>query len=248
MARTRVGIGGWTYAPWRGAFYPKGLPHKDELAHAASRLSALEINATFHRSQSRSSFTRWHEETPDDFVFTVKASRFATNRKDLAAEITGASIDAFLATGLDALGEKLGPILWQLAPTKPFVADELDAFLARLPRTLGTRRLRHALEPRHPSFDVPALAKLATKHGVAIVFTDSKEYPSIDVRTADFTYARLVRCDAKKAAGYTPRELDAWARRAETWSQEGEAFVFFINGAKEKAPLAARALRARLDA
>ncbi|MEO6953902.1 MAG: DUF72 domain-containing protein [Polyangia bacterium] len=252
MARIRVGTGGWTYEPWRGTFYPKGpkrpkaLPQKQELAYAASQLSAIEINATFHRDQARSSFVRWHDETPDDFVFTVKASRFATNRKDLAAEVTGASVDRFLATGLDALGDKLGPILWQLAPTKTFAADELDAFLARLPRKLGKRRLQHALEPRHASFDTPALTKLAKKHGVAIVFTDSLEYPSIDAHTADFSYARLVRCDAKKVTGYGPRELDAWATRAEIWSRRGDAFVFFINGAKERAPFAALALRARL--
>lgn len=248
MAGTRVGIGGWTYAPWRGrgAFYPEGLAHKGELAYASRAVSAIEINATFHRNQSRASFARWHDETPDDFVFTVKASRFIIGRKDLAADVTTAAIASFLASGLDALGDKLGPILWQLAPTKPFVPDEIDAFLGQLPQKLGTRRLRHAFEPRHGSFDVPAVPKLAEKRGVALVFTDSEEYPSIDARTADFSYARLCRSDAKKATGYAPRELDAWAERARTWSRSGDAFVFFVNGAKEKAPLAAQALLSRL--
>jgi uncharacterized protein YecE (DUF72 family) len=254
MREVYVGMGGWSFPPWRDTFYPDDVSAKRELAYASSRVTAIEINATFYRNQSRDTFRRWHAETPDGFVFTIKASRLATVRKDLAA--VADPVKQFLDQGLDELRDKLGPILWQLAPTKPLVLDEMDAFLALLPQGL-----RHAIEPRHASFRVPAWVELCRKHGVASVFTDSTEYPVFADRTAPFSYLRLVRADASIDTGYTGPQLDrvAAAARAlaagDTWelptitdarSSPGPCYVFFINGVKERAPLAAQALIARL--
>jgi len=256
-----VGIGGWTYEPWRQTFYPREVPQKRELAYAASKLTAIEINSTFHRQQSRETFQRWHDETPASFVFTVKASMMATNRKDLAA--VGPAIAQFLDSGLEALGDKLGPILWQLAPTKRFVRDELDAFLSLLPRERFGRALEHVIEPRHASFRTTEYVALCRAHGVASVFTDSLEYPVFADRTAPFSYLRLVRSDAAVHTGYRPAQLDRIAQAARalaaggSWElptldapttvTPGPAYVFFINGAKERAPAAALALLGRLD-
>lgn len=249
-----VGMGGWSYPPWRETFYPEGVSAKRELAYASSRVTAIEINATFYRNQSRDTFRRWHGETPDDFVFAIKAWRLATNRKDLAA--VGDPVRQFLDQGLDELGTKLGPILWQLAPTKQLVIDEMAAFLSLLPR--GPR---HVIEPRHASFRVPAWVELCSEHGVANVFTDSLEYPVFADRTAPFSYLRLVRADAAIATGYTAPQLDRIAAATRsltqggTWelptiselkSTPGPCYVFFINGAKERAPAAAQALVGKL--
>ena len=258
----RVGIGGWTFAPWRGPFYPKGLPHKDELAFAAGRLTAIEINGTFYRTQSPASFAKWRDETPVGFVFCLKGHRFVTNRKVLAE--AGPGIQTFLGSGLTELGPKLGPINWQLAATKRFDPDDIEAFLALLPKQKDGLPLRHAIEVRHESFAVPEFVTLARRHGVAIVFADSADYPAIPDQTSDFVYGRLQGCREAEPDGYAGDELDAWAERAKAWGAGGvpgdlalvgpavpgtkgrDVFCFFIAGDKVRAPLAAEALIRRL--
>ena len=239
----RVGIGGWSFAPWRKTFYPKAVKAAEALAWASRQLSAIELNATFYRTQSRTSFGRWHDETPDDFTFSVKASRFATTRKDLTT--AGPAIEQFLGSGLDALRNKLGPIVWQLAPTKKFVPDELDAFLSLLPATLDGRPLQHVLDVRHDSFACAAYLALAKRRRVSTVFADSDEHPCIEQPDAKLVYARLMRTRPSVKTGYTEPQLRTWAKRARKWeaTKTGrDVYVFFINGAKERAPGAALAL------
>jgi uncharacterized protein YecE (DUF72 family) len=237
----RVGIGGWTFEPWRKTFYPPGLPHSRELEFASRQVTTIEINGTFYRTQKPDTFRKWAEETPDDFVFSVKAPRYAVNKRVLGE--AGESIERFVESGLDELGGKLGPILWQFAATKKFDAGDFATFLALLPPEVKGRRLRHALEVRHPSFDTPEFVDMARKAGAAIVVADSDDYPMIDEQTADFTYARLMRTRAEEPAGYSADELAAWHNRAKAWTKGGrEAFVYFIAGAKERAPAAAFAL------
>lgn len=238
--RLRVGIGGWNYAPWRGPFYPPGLRQADELSHAAARVGAIEINATAYRLQRRETFEKWGAAVPDDFVFTLKASYFCTNRKVLAD--AGPGIERFFTQGMAALGPKLGPILWQMAPTKTFDPAEMEAFLALLPREIEGTALRHAIEVRHESFDDPRFFDLARARGVAIVIADSPLYPRLDVATADFKYARLLTAREEEPAGYALEELRQWADRARGWARQNDAFMFFINGAKVRAPAAAEAL------
>jgi uncharacterized protein YecE (DUF72 family) len=260
----RVGIGGWTYEPWRSNFYPARLPHARELAHASRAVTAIEVNGTYYRLQSRDSFARWASETPDDFVFTIKASRFCTNRRVLAE--AGESVGRFIDQGLAALGAKLGPILWQFMATKQFDRDDFAAFIALLPAKVEGIALRHALEVRHKSFATPEFVAMAREAGAAIVFADSAEYPAIADLTADFVYARLQEAQAEEATGYSPRALDRWAGIARQWAAGGrpddlayvaepakgpsarDVFVFFINGAKERAPAGAQALIGRLEA
>jgi uncharacterized protein YecE (DUF72 family) len=259
-----VGIGGWTYEPWRKNFYPEGLAHARELEYASRHVTAIEINGTFYRTQKPESFARWREETPEDFVFCVKAPRYATVRKVLAE--AHEAIERFVASGLAQLGPKLGAILWQFAPTKRFDPEDFEVFLKLLPREIGGIRARHALEPRHQSFRTPEFVKLVRRYDAAIVFTDSDEYPVIGDVTSDFVYARLVRSEAEVETGYAGVALDAWAKVARTFARGSEpkefarvdgaaapakardVFVFFINGAKERAPAAAEALLQRLRA
>jgi uncharacterized protein YecE (DUF72 family) len=196
----RVGIGGWTFEPWRGPFYPAGLKHADELAFASRAVTAIEINGTYYMSPKPASFRKWASETPHGFVFSVKASRYIVNRKDLAA--AGESIERFVGGGLAELGDKLGPVLWQLAPTKRFSPAEIDAFLGLLPKSLAGRPMRHALEVRHPTFQCAEFVALARHHGVAVVLADSDKYPLIADITGDFAYARLQRCSEAEPAGY----------------------------------------------
>ena len=236
----RVGVGGWNFEPWRGVFYPDDLPQKRELEYASRALTSIEINGTYYSSFKPDSWQKWHDETPDGFVFSVKASRFCTNRKVLAD--AGSSIEKFFAQGIDRLGAKLGPINWQLANTKKFDAEDCDAFLALLPKKVGALTLRHAIEVRHPSFVDPAFYKLAKKHAVAIVLASGSEYPEIDEQTAGFTYARLMVTDDKRAKGVTPQTLKKIAERAKTWAKRGDAFVYFISAAKVRNPSAAEAL------
>lgn len=260
----RVGIGGWTYAPWRGPFYPEGLPHARELEYASRQLTAIEINGTYYSSQKPATFAKWRDETPDDFVFSLKASRYATNRRELAG--AGESVHRFVHGGTAELGPKLGPIVWQFAPTKAFDAEDFGAFLALLPDQVDGLPLRHVIDVRHASFACQAYLDLARRHGVATVYTDSEDYPSLADRTADFVYARLMRASTAFKAGYAPKALDAWADRLRTWASGGDpadlprvdprqppgvahardVFAFFINGAKERAPAAARAMIERL--
>lgn len=258
----RVGIGGWNYAPWRDNFYPAKLPQSRELAYASRHLSAIEINSTYHGTQKRTSFAKWRDETPDDFVFAVKASRFATNRRVLAE--SGDSIARFIDSGIAELGSKLGPVVWQFAPTKQFDAEDFEAFLQLLPDSVEGVTLRHVLEVRHDSFRSRDYLKLARKYKAATVFTDSQKFPSMADLTADFVYARLMESSEKLKTGYGPKALDQWAARAQSWAQgaqpddlpmladrqpaarKREVFLFFINGAKERAPAAAQALLERL--
>lgn len=240
-----IGIGGWTFEPWRGTFYPEGLPHSRELEYAGQHLTGLEINGTFYRTQSAASFAKWRDAVPEEFVFAVKASRFCTNRKVLAE--AEESIGKFLGQGLVELGGKLGPILWQLAGTKKFDPEDIAAFLSLLPAAHEGVKLRHAIEPRHESFRDPAFFELARKHNVAVVFADSDKYPAFDDQTADFSYARLQNAREDVATGYTDTELDEWALQTRNWAKSGSnAFVFFINGAKVRAPAAAQALIERV--
>ena len=257
----RVGIGGWTFPPWRGPFYPRGLPQKDELSFASRHVTAIEINGTFYRTQTPASFRKWREETPDGFVFALKGHRFVTNRKTLAE--AGEPVRHFVESGIGELGDKLGPINWQLAPNKRFDPDDIGAFMALLPHEAGGRPLRHAIEVRHESFRDPAFVGLARRHGVAIVFAESDDYPAIADVTADFVYARLQRSREGEAAGYPAAELDLWADRARTWSEGGspaglssvgeagpseprDVFMFFISGEKVLNPAAAAGLIDRL--
>jgi uncharacterized protein YecE (DUF72 family) len=260
--RIRVGIGGWTYEPWRGAFYPPGLPKSRELEYAVTHVTAIEINATFYGRQKPESFARWAEAAPPGFVYAVKASRFCTNRKILPE--AEQSIGIFCNQGFTELGDKLGPILWQFAPTKTFDPDEFTAFLKLLPASQDGIALRHALEVRHESFRDPRFVALARDAGAAIVFADSADYPEIADLTAGFVYARLQQAREEEPLGYGAAALDRWTEAARAWAA-GEApaglayvspepppkvprdvFMFMINGAKVRAPAAAQAVIAKL--
>jgi uncharacterized protein YecE (DUF72 family) len=238
--KIRVGIGGWTFEPWRGVFYPHGWPQKRELEYASNNLTSIEINGTYYSTFKPDSWRRWRDETPDDFVFSVKASRFCTNRKVLAT--AGPSIEKFLNQGLLELGDKLGPINWQFMATKKFDAEDFAAFLALLPKRIGKRALRHALEVRHDSFATKAFFELARKHGVAIVFAREEDFPEIDQQTADFTYARFMTTRAHLKTGLNTAELELCATQTRSWSKKGDVFAYFISGAKVRNPSAAQAL------
>ena len=240
VGRIFVGVGGWNFAPWRGSFYPKGLVQAQELHFASRALTAIEINSTFYGLQKPATFQKWHDETPDGFVFSVKAPRFVMLRKRLAE--SAASVERFLGSGILRLGDKLGPINWQLAPTMPFDAEDLAAFLALLPSKLEGRPLRHALEARHPSFDCEEFFALARRHEVAIVEAGDSEHPHIEARTAPFSYLRLMGTKASSPKGYAPAALARWREHARTLARDGDVFLYFISGAKERNPHAARAL------
>lgn len=262
--RIYAGVGGWTFAPWRGDFYPKGLKHSRELAYAASQLTSIEINGTFYRTQAPATFSKWSKETPEDFIFSVKAHRFVTHRRVLAE--AGESVRHFLDSGLSELGSKLGPLLWQFPPQKKFDLADFRAFLELLPENLGRRKLRHAVDVRHPSFGMAGFVELLRSFGVAAVFTDHPDYPSIADVTADFVYARLQQGRDELPAAYPAPQLDQWAGRARRWASGGEAddlprtdsrevekiprdvFVYFIHEGKIRAPAAAMALIERLGA
>jgi uncharacterized protein YecE (DUF72 family) len=246
QGKIRVGIGGWTFEPWRGVFFPKGLPHARELEYAAAHLTSIEINGTYYGSQKPATFAKWAKAAPDGFVFSVKASRFTTNRKILA---DGAeSIDRFLSQGIVELGEKLGPILWQFTANKHFDAGDFAGFLALLPEKKDGIALRHALEVRHESFIDPAFYALAKKANAAIVFADSDEFPKIEENTSDFTYARLQRSEDDIPTGYSANALDNWAETARNWAKHGrDVYVYMISGAKVRNPAGAMALIAKLD-
>jgi uncharacterized protein YecE (DUF72 family) len=242
--RIVVGIGGWNFAPWRGTFYPEGLTQARELHYASRQLTSIEINSTFYGLQKPATFQKWHDETPDGFVFSVKAPRFVTQRKDLST--AASSIERFLGSGLLNLADKLGPINWQLAPEKPFDASEVAAFLALLPRKLDARPLRHALEARHASFDCEEFFSLAREHQVAIVEAGDSEYPRLEARTAAFSYLRVMGTRAGSRNGYAPVALARWRAHADGLALAGDVYFYFISGAKERNPHAARALLAAL--
>ncbi len=211
--RIHVGVGGWTFEPWRGSFFPAKLPHAQELAYMAARVTAIEVNGTFYRNQTPETFRKWAAEAPAGFQFALKAPRYATNRRVLAE--AGDSIERFFASGPHELGDKLGPILWQLPATKRFDRDDIAAFLALLPAEHQGRRLRHGVEAAHESFADPAFLALLheAKIEVAQVVLDAHDHPMIADPSADFVYLRLQRSDPANAAGYAGPDLDAWARR-----------------------------------
>ncbi len=238
-----VGIGGWTYEPWRGVFYPSDLTQKRELEYASRALTSIEINGTYYSTFKPDSWMKWRDETPDGFVFSVKASRYCTNRKILSG--MGESMDRFLSQGLTALGDRLGPINWQFMGTKTFDAEDFEGFLKLLPREKDGVRLRHALEVRNPTFDTQQFYDLARKYGAAIVYAEDDEaptWPRIDQPTADFAYARLMSSRGAEPTGMSPAELDAIAVRTRAWGKRGEVFAYFIAGAKVRNPAAAMAL------
>ena len=242
---TRVGVGGWTYEPWRGVFYPVGLAQKRELEYAAERLSAIEINATYYGRQKPASFAKWAAAAPDGFKFSLKASRYCTQRKVLAE--SGDSIRMFLEQGFTELGDKLGPINWQLADGKTFDRDDFARFLDLIPDAQSGVKLRHALEVRHGSFIDEAFVELARARNMAVVFADDAEFPRIEEQTADFSYARLQGSVAHLETGYDAAALDEWAKEAHAWATGGrDVFVYFISGAKVRNPAAAQALLSRL--
>lgn len=258
----RVGIGGWTFEPWRDNFYPKGWPQHRELEYAAGKLSAIEVNGTYYSSMKPATFAKWRAETPEGFVFSLKANRFATNRRVLAE--AGESVQRFIGSGIAELGDKLGPVLWQFAPTKRFDPVDFEAFLKLLPSTVGGLPLRHVMDVRHESFKTPEYLALARRHQVATVFTDSDDYPSFADLTGGFLYARLMRSQSQLPQGFEPAVLDGYAACARVWAsgdepdglprveakpaagQPREVFMFFISAAKERNPAAAMALIERL--
>ncbi len=246
-ARVHVGVGGWTFEPWRGNFYPAGLAHSKELHYASRQLSAIEVNGTYYSTFKPPTFAKWYSETPDGFMFSLKAHRFATNRRVLAQ--AGDSISRFVDSGIAELKEKLGAIVWQFMPTKPFEPGDFEAFLALLPKAVDGLPLRHVLDVRHESFATPALVALARQYGCVPVCTDSDSFPAIADAGADFAYLRLMRSQAHVPTGYSPEAIAQWAQGVRTWTsgeRPRDVFVYFINGAKERAPAGAMALMAQL--
>jgi uncharacterized protein YecE (DUF72 family) len=262
-SRIVVGIGGWTFEPWRGVFYPEGLTQKLELEYASRHVTSIEVNGTYYGSQKPDSFAKWYDETPDDFIFSLKGPRFATNRKILAE--AGSSIERFLESGVLLLKEKLGPINWQFMPTKKFEFGDFEAFLKLLPMELDGRAIRHVVEVRHESFKTPDFIELARAYDVAIAMADREDFPAIADVTAPFVYLRLQSSSDKAKTGYPPKALDAWANKAKLWAKGKipndhallakpeakppagrDVFVYFIGGHKVSNPAAAMALIERL--
>jgi uncharacterized protein YecE (DUF72 family) len=258
----RIGVGGWTYEPWRGRFYPEKLAHKGELEYASRKLTSIEINGTFYGPQKPETFARWRDETPDGFVFALKAPRYATHRRVLAD--AGATIERFITGGVLELKDKLGPINWQLVPTTKFDPKDVESFLKLLPKRVEGRALRHAIEVRHDSFRVSELVTLAHHYGVAIVVAGDSEYPQIADITAPFVYARIMGTQPAHPLGYSKSALDLWAQRATTWAAGGspadlqtvttqkvervnrDVYLYAISGHKEANPAAAQALIERV--
>jgi uncharacterized protein YecE (DUF72 family) len=259
----RVGIGGWTYEPWRGLFFPENLPKTKELFHASRRVTSIEVNGTFYSTFTPNTFRRWADETPDDFIFSLKAPRFAVNRRILGE--AAPSIAKFFESGVSELKSKLGPILWQLPSFKKYDAADIAAFMALLPRQIDGRLLRHVLEVRHESFLTKEFIDQARQANIAIVLADSQKYPLLADLTSDFVYLRLQDARAEIATGYESEALDQWTALARSWEcgdepeqlplitskgkkhSSREVFIYFINGAKERAPAAAEALIHRLS-
>jgi uncharacterized protein YecE (DUF72 family) len=262
LGKINVGVGGWTYEPWRGVFYPKGLAHARELSYAAQRLTSIEVNGTFYSTQTPKTYRKWASEVPDGFVFSLKGPRYAVNRRVLAE--AGDSIKRFLESGITELGGKLGPLLWQFAPHKKFDEADFGAFLDLLPKKFDGHPLRHVVEVRNDTFKTPVFIATLRKAGIAVCYAKHDTYSEIADITGDFVYARLQKGDEKLKAGYPPKALDAWASRAQTWAKGGEpsdlprvdkkmaaktrrdVFIYFIHEAKLRAPAAAMALIERL--
>ena len=243
--KIRIGIGGWTFPDWRGVFYPPGLTQKRELEFASSRFGAIEINATFYGRQSPKSWASWEKEVPEGFKFALKGSRYCVTRPKLAQAAEG--LETYFAQGMAALGPKIGPVLWMLAARRGFDCDDIAEFFKLLPKTLGSIPLRHAIEPRHESFRDEQFYALCRKHDVAIVYSDTPDFPCIDVDTASFAYARLQNMREELPSGYDEEALDRFEAKARRWRDAGrDAYIFMINGAKIRAPAAALALQERL--
>jgi uncharacterized protein YecE (DUF72 family) len=261
----KAGIGGWTFEPWRGVFYPDKLPHAKELQFASRALTSIEINGTFYRSQTPATFAKWAREVPDGFVFALKGPRFATNRRVLAE--AGDSIKRFLDSGPTMLGDRLGPLLWQFPPTKKFDTADFGAFLEQLPATFDGKKLRHTVEVRHVSFKTPEFIALIRRFGVPVVYADHPTYPAIADPAGDFAYARLQKGEDDNATCYPAKDIPAWAAAAVTWAEGGvpkrvadncvapvpkhetrprDVFVYFIHGGKVRAPAGAQAFIAAL--
>jgi len=258
-----VGIGGWTFAPWRGVFYPDGLPHAQELAYAATHLTSIEINGTFYRTQTPATFRKWAAEVPDGFVFSVKGPRYVTHRREL--NLAGESIDRFLSSGVTELGDRLGPLLWQFPPTKKFDEADFGSFLELLPKDFQGRPLRHVIEIRHASFCVPEFIRLQRKFEIPVVFSEHDTYPAIADATGDFSYLRLQKGDDSIETGYPPAAIAKWAERIKAWlagevpadlphvdtapakSKPRDIFVYFIHEGKVRAPAAAMAFIEKLE-
>lgn len=252
----RSGIGGWTFEPWRGVFYPESLRQADELNYASRALTTIEINSTYYSSQKPETFAKWAAATPEGFVFAVKASRFSTNRKVLAD--AGESIERFVGQGIIELGDRLGPIVWQMALTKKFDPDDFAGFLKLLPAKLQGKPLRHVVEIRHESFRDPAFVALCKAHDVAICLSEDARYECVPDVTADFVYARLMKGDDRLRTAYTTADMKRWAERFVAFAEGGQpddlpyvtpeappaqprdAFVYFIHEAKVRAPAAAQ--------
>lgn len=267
MAGTiRAGIGGWTFEPWEGSFYPDKLPKTKQLQHASRQLKTIEVNGTYYSTFKPATFAKWAADTPDDFVFALKAVRYATNRRILSE--AGESIKRFLDSGVAELGGKLGPILWQFAPAKKFDLADFEGFLQLLPSQQQGVALRHALEVRHDSFFTPEFVALARKYGATIVYAHHPVYPRIADVTGDFVYARLQNGSEDNRNCYPDEDLDGWAVRSYQWAQGGQpadlpyvdistsgavpekprdVFVYFITAGKPRAPFGAMALQSRVD-
>lgn len=260
----RTGIGGWTFDPWKGHFYPQTLKAKDELAYASGKLRAIEVNGTYYSSQKPATFAKWASETPEGFVFSLKASRFCTNRRVLADG--GESVMKFVSSGITELGPKLGPILWQFMPTKRFDPDDFAAFLALLPPGQDGLALQHVVEVRHPSFVVPEFVQLLRKHKVACVVADHADYPMIADLTGDFVYLRLQKGEDDHPKCYPDDALQPWADRLATYAAGAvpqdlpqvapdhapspsprDVYAFFITGGKVNAPFGAMAMQGLVD-
>jgi uncharacterized protein YecE (DUF72 family) len=258
-----IGVGGWTFEPWRGVFYPKGLAQSKELAYAAQQLTSIEINGTYYGSQKPESFRKWASEVPDGFIFSVKGPRFATNRRVLAE--AGDSIKRFFDSGVTEMRDRLGPLLWQFAPTKQFDEGDFGKFLELLPTTFDGRTLRHVVEVRNPSFETPEFLTLLRKFNIAVVYAEHHKYPNIADVTADFVYARLQKGEDTIPTAYPPKTLDAWAERLQTWARGGapkdldlidkahkleakprDVFAYIIHEGKIRAPAGAMELIKRV--
>jgi uncharacterized protein YecE (DUF72 family) len=253
----RVGVGGWTYEPWRGVFFPKGLSHKEELAYASRHLTSIEINGTFYRTQSPSTFQKWHDETPEDFVFAVKAPRYVTHRRALSE--AGEAVQIFMKSGVEVLGRKLGPINWQLPETRKFDAEDFEQFLKLLPTGF-----LHAVELRHETFKCEECVSLARSYGVAIVLSGDSKHPLIPDPTAPFAYVRIMGTEEGEALGYPEDRLDAWAHRVKELAtgneptglplvssepverKDRDVFLYVISGFKQANPSAAMAIIDRI--
>jgi uncharacterized protein YecE (DUF72 family) len=260
--KIRIGVGGWTYEPWRGTFFPEKLAQKRELEYAAQHLTSIEVNGTYYGTLKPDTFAKWHDETPDDFVFSLKGTRFITNRRVLSE--AGESLEKFLSSGITQLKNKLGPLNWQFAPTKKFDPEDFEGFLKLLPKSLEGIALKHVLEVRNDSFKDPDFIALAKQYEMAIVISADSDYTQIADLTAPFVYVRVMGTSEDEKLGYSKKALDDWAQHIKAWAEgkapEGletvteqkpekagrDVYFYVISGFKERNPQAAMALIERV--